>query len=70
MSLLVGVVLLDFTGYILRWDQGIQWALVVGTNLLKTIPLIGDALYLLVGRRTRARAPRRSSASTPGTSSG
>jgi quinol-cytochrome oxidoreductase complex cytochrome b subunit len=45
MALLVGVVLLNFTGYMLRWDQGIQWALVVGTNLLKTIPLIGDALY-------------------------
>ena len=44
MSLLVGAVLLDFTGYMLRWDQGIQWALVVGTNLLKTIPLIGEAL--------------------------
>jgi len=45
MGLLVGVVLLNFTGYMLRWDQGIQWALVVGTNLLKTIPLIGNAVY-------------------------
>ncbi len=40
--------LLDFTGYILRWDQGIQWALVVGTNLLKTIPFVGEKLHLLV----------------------
>ena len=47
MSLFVGAVLLNFTGYMLRWDQGIQWALVVGTNLLKTVPLIGNALYLL-----------------------
>jgi quinol-cytochrome oxidoreductase complex cytochrome b subunit len=47
MALLVGVVLLNFTGYMLRWDQGIQWALVVGTNLLKTIPVIGDAVYAL-----------------------
>jgi quinol-cytochrome oxidoreductase complex cytochrome b subunit len=45
MALLVGVVLLNFTGYTLRWDQGIQWALVVGTNLLRTIPVIGDAVY-------------------------
>jgi quinol-cytochrome oxidoreductase complex cytochrome b subunit len=45
MALLAGAVLLNFTGYVLRWDQGIQWALVVGTNLLKTIPVIGDAVY-------------------------
>ena len=33
VSLLVLTVALDFTGYILRWDQGTSWALVVGTNL-------------------------------------
>ena len=38
LILLVVVLLLDFTGYVLRWDEGIRWALVVGTNLLKTIP--------------------------------
>ncbi len=48
LGLFVGVLLLDFTGYALRWDQGIAWALLVGTNLLKTIPLIGPALYGLV----------------------
>jgi quinol-cytochrome oxidoreductase complex cytochrome b subunit/mono/diheme cytochrome c family protein len=41
------VLLLDFTGYVLRWDEGIRWALVVGTNLLKSIPWIGDSLYQL-----------------------
>jgi quinol-cytochrome oxidoreductase complex cytochrome b subunit len=46
MLLLVG--LLDFTGYVLRWDEGIRWALIVGTNLLKTIPWVGDSLYQLV----------------------
>ena len=46
LALFVLVILLDFTGYILRWDQGIQWALVIGTNLLKTIPVIGDSLYI------------------------
>ena len=41
---------LNFTGYILRWDTGIQWALVVGTNLIKTIPLFGNNLYqILIG---------------------
>ena len=50
LALFVFILLLDFTGYILRWDQGIQWALVVGTNLVKAIPGIGDSLYqLLVG---------------------
>jgi quinol-cytochrome oxidoreductase complex cytochrome b subunit len=50
LILFVLAILLDFTGYILRWDQGIQWALVVGTNLLKTIPFIGKTLYtLLIG---------------------
>ena len=47
LALFVLAILLDFTGYILRWDQGIQWALLVGTNLLKTIPLIGSTLYVI-----------------------
>lgn len=45
LALFVLVILLDFTGYILRWDQGICWPLTTGTNLLKTIPLIGDFLF-------------------------
>jgi quinol-cytochrome oxidoreductase complex cytochrome b subunit/mono/diheme cytochrome c family protein len=48
LGMLVLVLLLDFTGYVLRWDEGIRWALIVGTNLLKTIPWIGDPLYRLV----------------------
>jgi quinol-cytochrome oxidoreductase complex cytochrome b subunit len=48
LVLLVLILLLDFTGYVLRWDEGIRWALVVGTNLLKTIPLIGDGFYQFV----------------------
>ena len=48
LSLFVLAILLDFTGYILRWDTGIQWALVVGANLLKTIPLLGNTLYVLL----------------------
>jgi quinol-cytochrome oxidoreductase complex cytochrome b subunit len=38
-------IFLDFTGFVLRWDTGIQWALVVGTNLVRSIPLIGEGLY-------------------------
>jgi quinol-cytochrome oxidoreductase complex cytochrome b subunit len=53
LALFVLAILLDFTGYILRWDQGIQWALVVGTNLVKTIPWIGNALYAALIGGTR-----------------
>jgi quinol-cytochrome oxidoreductase complex cytochrome b subunit len=50
MGLFGLAILLDFTGYVLRWDVGIHWALVTGTNLIKSIPLVGPSLYLsLVG---------------------
>jgi len=50
LVLFVVSILLNFTGYILRWDTGIQWALVVGTNLIKTIPLVGNFFYqILIG---------------------
>jgi cytochrome b6 len=45
LGLSVLAIMLDFTGYILRWDQGICWPLVTGTNLLRTIPLVGDFLF-------------------------
>jgi len=48
LGLFVIILLLDFTGYVLRWDEGIRWALVVGANLLKTIPWIGAGLYQFV----------------------
>ncbi|HTP09056.1 MAG TPA: cytochrome b N-terminal domain-containing protein [Anaerolineae bacterium] len=48
IALLVGTLLLNFTGYVLRWDDGTHWALVVGTNLVKSIPVIGDTLYQII----------------------
>jgi len=45
MGLFVLTVLLDFTGYVLRWDEGIHYALIAGTNLIKSIPLIGGLLF-------------------------
>ena len=48
LGLLVITLLWDFTGYALRWDEGSIWALLVGTNLLKEIPVIGNQLYLLI----------------------
>jgi quinol-cytochrome oxidoreductase complex cytochrome b subunit len=48
-SMLFGMILLlDFSGYILRWDEGIHWALVVGTNLLATIPYFGSSVYTFI----------------------
>ena len=45
LGLFVLSILLDFTGYILRWDVDICYPLLTGTNLLKTIPLVGESLY-------------------------
>jgi quinol-cytochrome oxidoreductase complex cytochrome b subunit len=50
LALLVTCLFLDFTGYALRWDAGVHWALVAGTNLVKSIPILGRGLYfILVG---------------------
>jgi quinol-cytochrome oxidoreductase complex cytochrome b subunit len=48
LFLLIVCLFLNFSGYILRWDEGIRWALVTGTNLVRTIPLIGDGLYKIL----------------------
>ena len=45
MGLLLLVLFFNFTGYVLRWDTSISWALLVGTNLLKAIPWLGESLY-------------------------
>jgi quinol-cytochrome oxidoreductase complex cytochrome b subunit len=47
MGLFLLCLFLDFTGYGLRWDQGVHWALVAGTNLIRAIPGIGGWLYEL-----------------------
>jgi quinol-cytochrome oxidoreductase complex cytochrome b subunit len=48
----VGLLLLtlvqDFSGYALRWDTDTYAATLVGTQLLKQIPLIGPVLHLLL----------------------
>jgi quinol-cytochrome oxidoreductase complex cytochrome b subunit len=48
LGLFVIVLLLDFTGYVLRWDEGIRWALIAGTNLLGSVPKIGEGLVRFV----------------------
>jgi quinol-cytochrome oxidoreductase complex cytochrome b subunit len=42
--LLILVVLSNFTGYLLPWDQLSYWAVTVCTSLLQYIPLIGNPL--------------------------
>jgi quinol-cytochrome oxidoreductase complex cytochrome b subunit len=48
LSLLVIVLVWNFSGYMLRYDASSIWALLVGTNLLKELPGIGAKLYVLV----------------------
>jgi ubiquinol-cytochrome c reductase cytochrome b subunit len=51
---IVGVLLLlfmmafGFTGYLLPWDQNAYWATQVGTNMVASVPLIGDLLVRLL----------------------
>jgi quinol-cytochrome oxidoreductase complex cytochrome b subunit len=57
VTLLVLTLLLDFTGYVLRWDQDTAWALLVGTNLVQAIPGAGPAVHrLLVGGQAVGQA--------------
>ncbi|HEC23476.1 MAG TPA: c-type cytochrome [Chloroflexi bacterium] len=37
MSLLLMTLMIDFTGFVLRWDDRASWALLVGTNLIREI---------------------------------
>ncbi|MFQ5927497.1 MAG: cytochrome bc complex cytochrome b subunit, partial [Terriglobia bacterium] len=46
--LLVLVLGFGFTGYLLPWDQKGYWATVVGTNLPRTIPVLGDYLVRFI----------------------
>jgi quinol-cytochrome oxidoreductase complex cytochrome b subunit len=48
LVIFVLVLFLDFSGYVLRWDEGIRWALVAGTNLLSSIPLIGTNVFSFI----------------------
>ena len=50
LVLLLLTLLLSFTGYLLPWDQLAFWAVTVGTNIAKEVPLVGEALrFVLLG---------------------
>ena len=41
VALLLGTLLLSFTGYLLPWDQLAIWAITVGSNMASATPLLG-----------------------------
>ena len=48
--LFVLTLLLSYTGYLLPWDQLAFWAVTVGTNMARTMPLLGEKFrFLLIG---------------------
>ena len=52
IMLLMGTLLLSYTGYLLPWDQLSYWGVTVGTNILKSVPVVGDKIqFLLLGGR-------------------
>jgi quinol-cytochrome oxidoreductase complex cytochrome b subunit len=48
--LLLTTLLLSYTGYLLPWDQLSYWGTTVGSNIMSSIPWIGDKLrFILLG---------------------
>jgi len=48
LMLLVGTFVVDFTGYLLVWDDRSLWAWTIARNLAETVPLGGSALAALM----------------------
>ena len=44
VTLLVGIVASNFTGYLLPWDQLAYWAITISTGMLAYVPLVGGWL--------------------------
>jgi len=50
VMLLLMTVLMSYTGYLLPWDQLAYWAVTVGANMAKAVPVVGhDVSFLLLG---------------------
>ena len=50
VCLLLLTVLLSYTGYLLPWDQLSYWGTTVGSNIISSIPLVGNKLrFILLG---------------------
>jgi quinol-cytochrome oxidoreductase complex cytochrome b subunit len=51
--LLLITLLLSYTGYLLPWDQLAFWAVTVGSNIARAVPLVGGKIrFLLLGGNT------------------
>ena len=51
--LLMVTLLLSYTGYLLPWDQLAYWAITVGSNLMSSVPVLGQKLrFLMLGGNT------------------
>ncbi len=48
LGLFIMIILANFTGYLLPWDQLSYWAITVSTNMLLYIPLIGEWLQQII----------------------
>jgi quinol-cytochrome oxidoreductase complex cytochrome b subunit len=51
VALLILALVMNFTGYLLPWDQLAYWAITVSTSLVAYVPLVGTAIsqFLLAG---------------------
>jgi quinol-cytochrome oxidoreductase complex cytochrome b subunit len=51
--LLILTLLLSYTGYLLPWDQLAFWAITVGSNLMSSVPVLGQKFrFLMLGGHT------------------
>lgn len=48
VAMLLLVLVANFTGYLLPWDQLAYWAITVGTSILTYVPLVGSTLSRLL----------------------
>jgi len=52
VALFLLTLLLSYTGYLLPWDQLSYWGVTVGTNILRSVPAVGEQTqFLLLGGR-------------------
>jgi quinol-cytochrome oxidoreductase complex cytochrome b subunit len=56
LLLLLIIVLLNFTGYLLPWDQLAYWAITVSTNLISYFPFVGESLRTMIIRGNELNA--------------
>lgn len=63
LNWIVGVILLiltlafSFTGYLLPWDQLAYWAITIGTEMAKDVPIVGRPILLLLRGGEEVAAP-------------